>query len=260
MKYNKLKFLILSFIFCLICNTGIFAYTVNEVIDEKIVLELQNKKNLERCLFNVPNADFIYTPNTELADKTKKMWPASKKPPVYIAEELYLLKKEDLGENVTIENASKIMRSISKMQGMLYYSNTHKKEKVLYKECYRIKGPKDLTRIDDDVTGTADGKIMYCVQNDSSFGKTNYRLEYHQTEKEVSADFISISPLYAGPVKTIDTDDLRISVVITDCDDYLLVYMAIKTICPSMPVFKKTMDESFSARLNAIYKWFIKQF
>ena len=53
------------------------------------------------------------------------------------------------------------------------------KLETLYKEAYTIKGPKDRTKVADDTAGSADGKVLYCMQNDNSFGKTNYRMEIH---------------------------------------------------------------------------------
>ena len=142
---------------------------------------------------------------------------------------------------------------------MQYYSSD-KKIETLYKEAYCIAGPKDRTKVPDDTAGSADGKIMYSMQDDNSFGKTNYRLEYHQTAQEVSAGFSNTTGLYVGPIKGINDDNLRISMVIIDCGQDFMVYMLVQAKFPALKILENSMNESFSSRLNAIYNWFIKQF
>jgi hypothetical protein len=248
--------------FVTICT--ISAYSLTDILDSSTISSLKKTGKLEKSSYNKTPVKFSLTPNTEFAKKAVQFWPNNKDAPVYVAEELYLINKEKLGSGdsnkTTIDYASKVIRSVSKMEGMQYYSHREKKVKTLYKECYCIKGPKDRTRIDDDTDGNAEGKVMYCMQDDNSFGKINYRLEYHQSEQEVSAGFVCTTPIYMGLVKAIEADNLRISVVITDCGDSMLVYMVVQANFPAIPVFESTMKESFSARLDAIYKWFVQQF
>ena len=256
---------LLKFIFCLFaCTTtvySVFAYDVDKIVSPVYLEELKKNGKIEKNYFNKENVELSLIPDTELAQSAKKFWPSSKEKPVYVAEELYYMKKSDIGQGtITIDKASKVIRSISKMEGMEYYSHSAKKNEILYKECYRTSGPLTKDRLEDDTEGNADGKVFYCLQNDNSFGKTNYRLEYHQSKNETSAGFVCTTPIYMGPIKAIDKDNLRISVVISDCGDSVLVYMLVQAKIPTIGMFKQTMDDSFSARLDAIYKWFVKQF
>lgn len=245
-------------------SSRLYSVSPEKILDQKVYSTLIEKGKIDRTFYNKKNVSLLLYPSTQLASKAIKSWPSEKNEPVYVAEELFMLNKKDLGtgdvSKVTIDEASKIIRSVSKMEGMEYYSHSDKKNEVLYKDCYCIKGPNDRTRVPDDLTGSANGKIMYCFQNDNSFGKTNYRLEYHQTENEVSATFINTTPIYMGIVKAIDSDNLRINVVITDCEDKMLVYMLVQAKFPALAVFENTMNESFGSRLDAIYKWFVHQF
>jgi hypothetical protein len=264
-RFSKKCVGIFSVLFILISQQVLAeSFSVDNIVDKSILTELKEKGKIEKTYFNKKNSKLTLTPKTPLAEKNVKIWPGEKGAPVYVAEELYLLDKKSLGSGdsnkTTIDFASKVIRSVSKMEGMKYYSHTDKKIETLYTECYCIKGPKDRTRIADDTNGSAEGKIMYCLQNDNSFGKTNYRLEYHQTENETSACFMNTTPIYMGIVKGIDTDDMRIGVVITDCGDTMLVYMLVQAKMPALSLFEKTMNDSFGSRLDAIYKWFILQF
>lgn len=240
------------------------ALTVGQILPEKTVTALKEKGRLVNTRYMSETVELIYKPDTPLVKIAADVWPETKEKPVYYSEQIYLLNKKTLGsgnpEKNNIEYASKVLRSASKMQGMQYYSNTDKKVTTLYKECYCIKGPKNREKIADDTEGSADGKILYCLQNDHSFGKTEYRLEYHQTADEVNANYINISPLYVGIFKGVDTDDLMISIVMTDCGDDLVVYMLVRSKFPAVKMLEDSMNDSFSSRLDAIYKWFIEQF
>lgn len=240
------------------------ALTVEQILPESTVSALREKGHLENMSYMSDTVELIYKPDTPLTKIVADLWPAEKEKPVYYSEQIYLLNKKTLGsgnpEKNNIEYASKVLRSVSKMQGIQYYSNTDKKVTTLYKECYCIKGPKNREKIADDTEGSADGKILYCLQNDHSFGKTEYRLEYHQSAEEVNVNFINISPLYVGIFKGVDTDDIKISFVMTDCGEEFVVYMLVKSKFPAVKMLENSMNDSFSSRLNAIYKWFIEQF
>lgn len=249
----------------LIAASAVQALSVEEILPEKTVVELRQKGHLENTRYKSETIELVYKPQTPLTEIVSNIWPKNKAVPVYYSEQIYLMKKTALGSGDpsknNIEYASKILRSPGKMQGMQYYSNRDKKVTTLYKECYSIKGPKNREKIADDTEGSADGKIFYCLQNDHSFGKTEYRMEYHQTADEVNVNFINVSPLYVGNIiKGVDTEDLRISFVMTDCGEELVVYMLVQAKFPGMKMLEDSMNDSFSSRLNAIYKWFIEQF
>lgn len=260
-KLSKISNIYVLFLFTIV---SVNAASINDILPEKTVSLLKENGHLVNTHYMSENIELVYKPETSFAEIAANSWPADKDKPIYYSEQIYLLNKKTLGsgnpEKNNIEYASKILRSASKMQGMQYYSNKDKKVTTLYKECYCIKGPGKREKIADDTNGSADGKILYCLQNDHSFGKTEYRLEYHQSAYEVNANFINISPLYVGIFKGVDTDDLRISIVMTDCGEDFVVYMLVKAKFPAVKMLEDSMNDSFSSRLDAIYKWFIEQF
>lgn len=262
MRGKMKRLLICTFLFCI--TLPLFAISVDEVLDKDTAAELRKNGKIEVLHYMENNFQLKKSPETELNVLARKNWPNQKDKPVYIAEELYLLNKKDLGKGdfstTNIPYISKLVRSVSKMEGMKYYSHTNKKVMTLYKECYRIESATGKTKLPDDLEGSADGKVYYCMQNDESFGKTNYRLEYKQTENEVSASFTNVSPLWVGIIKGIDTENMNISLVVTDCGEELLVYMLVQSRFPALAILEKTMNDSFGSRLDAIYKWFINQF
>lgn len=252
---------------CMICALSMYslsAFTVEEIVNPEVLEQLKAQGVVQNQFYKKGDSTIKLAPKTPLAEQAAAFWPENEEKPVFIMENLYLLKKSELGDGdvskMDIDFVSKIIRSVSKMEGMEYYSYSDKKTKVLYKECYCIAGPNDRTRVPDDTEGSAEGKVMYCMQNDCSFGKTNYQLNYHQSAKETSAGFINVSPVYIGFVKAVDTNNLRISLVITDCGDSFVVYMLVQAKFPALSIIENKMNDSFRGRLEAIYKWFVAQF
>ncbi len=260
MKFARTITLIVSLVSLSV--TSLFAVDAKKIVSPDVYAEVKKNGNAERTYFKQPNATLALAPDTKLTNAAKGLWTSTQKP-VFIWEKLYLVPKSQLGTGdvsaVNIDKVSKILRSLSTLEGIQYYSSKKKME-VLYKEAYCIKGPKDRTRVPDDLSGSADGKVLYCLQNDNSFGKINYKIEYHQNNQELSAIFSNTTGLFVGPVKGISEDNLKISVVTVDCDSEMLVYLLVKANFPSVGFLEDTMKQSLSTRLDALYKWMISKF
>lgn len=184
-------------------------------------------------------------------------------------ESLYYLNKKEIlkasnssAADITIADVSKVCRSISKMQGMKYYSTTRKKELVLYEKAFTIA---DLTSSDpapipDKTTGSAEGQTIYALQDDNSFGVTRYELKYHQSENALMARFINKDTMGIGPFKAIYPDCMVINLVVIDCGDNILLYLSDDLDSVKFPGIKGQITDSITSRMEAIYKWFFKQF
>lgn len=253
-----------TFILSLFCVSGLFAYNAADLVSASTFEKLQKDGVVQVSHYKEAGAKLSLVPNTPAAKEVYNMWPSSNENPVFLGEHLYLISKSKLNsanpESVTIDKASKVVRSVSKMQGMTYYSHRSKKTKTLYEEAYCIKGANDRTRVADDTAGSANGKILYALLNDASFGKTNYRMEYTQNAQEVALHFINETPLSVMGIKAVNNNNMHIKLVITDCGDSVMVYMAVMAKFPGIKMLEQTMNESFIARLDSIYGWFCKQF
>ena len=185
----------------------------------------------------------------------------------YTYEGLYLLNKKDLlakgtsgKSTITIQDVADTIRSISKMQGMKYYSTTKKKECVLYEKTYMIAGPDDKTKIPDQNTGNADGQVSYCLQDDNSFGVNTYKLSYHQNGDTLWCNFSILDKMGLGPFKAIYPGKMIINILVIDCGDDLLLYLCTDTDSIKFPGIRGQITDSMSSRMDAVYKWFITQF
>ena len=252
-----------SFFMMMTCGAAA-AFESSALFDAATYRELKEKGYIERSFFGKDSVSLSLYPDTPLGKKASHIWPAGKDSPTFCVEEIYLIPKKELGRGnyarTTVDYASKVLRSVSKLEGIHYYSNLERKDAVLYKAAHFIASPGNQERIEDDTAGSAEGLVKYCILDDHSFGRARYTLHYNERPDEISASFVNIDSLKLGPIKGIDPGNLYISLVISDCGDDMLVYLVTQAKTPTLKIIKSTIYDSFSARLTAIYNWFCGQF
>lgn len=238
------------------------AFSFSESISDETLEKLKAAGELQNVFLSNDKAELSLVPKTELSELAVKKWTSDEKPRL-TTEKLFYLDKKSLGGNseseLTVEKVSKILRSISTMKGTEYYSNRHKKWEVLYHDAYLVDSKESKNPIPDDTEGSADGKALYCMQDDNSFGKCYYQLEYRQTEKEVSVYFDNFEPLKFGPITAAKAHNVKINLVAVDEGDYYLVYLLVQASYPRISLFENMMLDSFNSRVDSIYKWFVKE-
>lgn len=218
------------------------------------------ENNVQQNVFlNNQKVELTLTPQTELGQEAVKTW-TSKESPRLTTEKLFRIKKSDYEGELSIEKISGIIRSVSTMKGQKYYSNRHKKVETLYHDACLIDSPENKKRIEDQTEGNADGLTLYCMQDDNSFGKCYYRLDYRQRENEVSVTFDNFEPLKFGPITAAKKHNVKINLVAVDSEDEILVYLLCQAYYPRISILEEKMIDSFNARVDAIYEWFTKQF
>jgi hypothetical protein len=187
----------------------------------------------------------------------------------YITECLYLVDKDTVIKNSTqsllpvdtsIKAVSRILRSISKMEGMKYYSHFYKKSVTLYSRTYMIAGPDDNTPVSDLNTGNADGQIVYAFQNDHTLGGCTYLLNYYQSAAEMYVTFNNLTKMMFGIIKAVDPRQFRANMLVMDCGNQFLIYISTDTGCPRVRIIDSQINDAFNDRLDALYTWFISQF
>lgn len=248
---------ILGFIFALNFFTiFLSAYSAEEILGAENFKLLKEQEKIQANEFKPKEAKFSLLPDTQLSNKiADDLLSEEGELPSLIGENVYLIPKE----NIDLNEVSVILRSVSKMEGMEYYSNGEKKWTTLYHDAYCIAGPQDRTKVADNTDGDANGLVQYCLLNDNSLGKTNYKVSYFQTENEISMKLVNTTPVYYKFIKAVKPENVHINLVMTVCDDYIVVYMNVKANFFSLGVLEKRMQKSLLNRLDAIYAWFFRQ-
>jgi len=253
LKLNKL--LLLTTTLCLAGGTSLFAQKAAKRV-EQITGEYYEKlvKNGKLTMSSVlGSANLWLLPQTEYAFEIKNsLVTKQEKDFSFTYETLYYIEKQ-----ASIEKISEIARSISKMEGLKYYSTTKKKEQVLYKNAYMVDGKDSKKEIPDQNKGNADGQISYCLMDDNHFGKTIYELSYNQSKEELLTTFSNQDDMGYGPFRLIQPEKLVINLLVEPCEDGIVVYLCADLSCKNFPGLKDSITDSISTRIDAISKWFI---
>jgi len=207
----------------------------------------------------LPDSSYSDLIKSGLINKDPKNYPFTYES-IYYRTKAELLKSSGSSKNtITIDDISKVCRSTSKMKGMTYFSTTRNKEQILYEEAYMIDGPEG-SKIPDQNTGNGDGQVSYCMQKDNSFGECRYKLSYFQKETEMLARFENTSIIGLGPFKAIYPGMMNINILVIDCGEDIVLYICCDLDSVKYPGIKAQITDSMTSRMDAVYRWFIKQF
>jgi len=188
----------------------------------------------------------------------------------YASEALFYVTKDDLVKkskkedkskvDTSINTVSKIVRSISQMKGMLYYSNTRKRYEVLYNDAYRITDEKNTAKIQDDLNGSANGKTVYAMLDEHTFGKAYYKIQYQENDKCVTMTMENLTSLSYKFIKALKPGKLKMAVTVYDTGDGYFVYVAMLADFKQMGFLENKMNNSFTARIRAIKDFIVSKF
>ena len=251
-----------TFIFCLclavLLSGGLFAQAAENIpseIDGAIFQQLLEKGEYRVQYFKESGRDFTLYPQTELGSLLTKTWTETKDP-VFVAESLFLIEKPEGSNQLDTALISRIMRSVSSMEGIEYYSNSEKKMKTLYSQSYTIDNLEDKNRIPDNVDGSAENLSVYAFQEDGSFGDNYYQIDYRQRENEVSMVIRLMEPLKYGLVTAVKANNLVFNIDVLDKGSYLVMYVGAKVKFPAISLLENKLNKSFGSRITALHDWF----
>lgn len=251
MMIKKITKKSVAILFSILMVTSTFAENI-------IISECRDDGSNELKL--LPENEYSEKVRQSMIVKDEKRYPFTYEGVYYLNKKELLETSNSTKEDITIDDVSRICRSISKMEGMKYYSNNKKKECVLYEKTYMIENETSKEPIPDQNTGNADGQVSYCLQDDHSFGINRYKLSYNQSEKAFLAQFVIVDTMGLGPFNAIYPGKMVINILITDEGDELIMYLNTDLESVKYPGISDKIEDSMTSRMTAVYKWFITQF
>ena len=231
--------------------------TLDSFLSAEQRIELLQQGYLLRSVYNKENAVPRLVPLFAVPQTFAENW--NKGNPTFLIEALYLHKKAQGGIK-DVNKISRILRSVSKLEGLQYYSSSRKKMRTLYETSYIIDDPKTKVRATDPVDNPSADFSVYVLQKDLTFDKNIYR--YRFCADADSAGFMStnVGVLKYSVFKAIEPENLEVSIAVTDLGDYLLVHMLTRVDFTAPSVFRDRVQNSFRTRGEAVYGWFIMQY
>lgn len=238
---------------------------LDEVAPPLFLQKLKADKKIE-LVHDVYDYSLILLPVSEFSQIVRdgRIDKSSKKCIPFNAEYLYIVPKCEGDEGVIgdINDVSRVFRSLSRMTGMKYHYEKKKLE-TLYKDVYMIEKPdlKNLVRVPDPLEGPTDGLKAYCLQDDHTYGKLCYELSYRQNETTVYVEFFLATPMAVLGIKGVKSNNLKVNVMAIDCGDSILLYLGTDAAAEKLALvnMRKQMSDSMVVRIEAIYKWFLKE-
>lgn len=170
-----------------------------------------------------------------------------------------------LENDKSMPEISQILRTISSMQGIKYYSTGSKKWETLYEVATFIDSPESKNPVGEEKikeTLSSDGKKLYCLLEDHSLGSCVYELSYFERDNEIAVNFHLVEPIKLGPVKAVKADNLVINLVVLKekpDSDKLTLYLNVKAKYVKLAMIENRLNKSFERRIDSMYTWFESQ-
>ncbi|MCI6545259.1 MAG: hypothetical protein MSH22_03720 [Spirochaetia bacterium] len=239
----------------------LFAQSLEDYVDSKYLAEIKSKGNIS-LIHEKKDTVMEMVPFCKYTDEIKSDLICTKGGVPFLAEFLYVIPKKDLADDISkvnSESIEKLFRSLSKMEGMTYIHNGGK-EDILYKKCYAIASPDSDTPISDPLEGEVDGLKVYAYQHDHTFGHTKYEINYYKDNNVILLKFINQIPMGILGIKAVKEKSLKMNVMCIDIGEDLLLYLSTDVKAKNLPGIRGQIEDSMTVRMDAVYKWFMKQF
>jgi hypothetical protein len=153
-----------------------------------------------------------------------------------------------------------ILRSISSMQGIEYYSATRGRMRTLFAASYAIDDPKTVKRIPDPLVEEVPAySEAHMFQEDLTFGKNVYRAEYFARDYGIVLKIRNLTEMRYYFLPMVKPEDSLTVLAVLPYEDGILFYGVMAAHTPSFFGIERSREESFYNRLNALYGWFVRE-
>lgn len=228
---------------------------LEELLPEDVISDLLETGKARKTVYKSQNPKLTCYPDNMLGREASEF--VSKIQSVFLVESLYLYKKPESAKEVSVKEVGKILRSLSTLKGIQYYSETSNKFKELYKESYVTEKSNKKVVLPDPV-GDLTGELeIYALMEDNMLGKNLYRFLYMEDGNATGFYANNIDKMHFGLIKIVEPENMRISLIVTDLGDYLLAYGVIGLDLFVIPGMENMINSSFTNRADAFFVWFM---
>lgn len=240
---------------------------LEDILNSEYISELRENNKISRFFTEKDNSDFQFYPDLELSKIATKKWKSTRQDsPNFTIESIYRLEKskadkEFTGENfekILFEDAKikKILRSVSKMEGIKYYSNSRKRTEILYSKAFTVNNPTERKKIVDNFDYSENP--IYVLLDDNSFGEYLSIINYDSKDFENCFEYVNIDNINYGIIKAVEPYNMQVFIDVINCENEIIVYVYIQSKMDVPAIFKNKIYDSFVARTDALFEWFKK--
>ncbi len=153
-----------------------------------------------------------------------------------------------------------ILRSISSMKGIEYYSASRQRWRTFYLDSYVIPSQNAEQPLPDPlVSSIPEDSLLYIFQHDSSFGRNRYQAHYRYHEHSFLVTIHNLTTMRYLIFPMVQPQNMRILIHIMPTEEGLIYYGLSMVNVPNLFGFEERVANSFTNRVRALYRWFKSQ-
>jgi hypothetical protein len=151
-----------------------------------------------------------------------------------------------------------ILRSVSTLQGLEYYSASRGEMRLLFEESWVIADPRSRGALPDPVVDRVPPEdVIFIHQKDKSFGSNESRMTFRAVPGAIWADIANLTPMrYMGIFRVADPENMQIHLISVPVREGLLVYGTMSARTRDVKAFADRARSSFTNRVIALTQWY----
>lgn len=151
-----------------------------------------------------------------------------------------------------------ILRSVSTMEGIEYYSASRERMRTFYHDSYAVAGPDGDERIPDPLVSRIPREDrVYVFQKDSSFGKNVQQLDYTYAGGNFLIRMQNLTTMfYNGLIPLVGDENLLTYLVVDPQAEGIVFYGHLAVRVGALFGMEDRARNSFYNRIKALYDWF----
>ena len=152
-----------------------------------------------------------------------------------------------------------ILRSVSTLTGLEYYSASRGRMRLLFEESWAISDLKTFREPLPDplvsIIPAADS--LYIHQKDKSFATHQSKMTFTARPGAFSAAIVNITPLrYKGLIRVVNPGNMQTHLIVVPGREGLLIYGAMSARTRNVKLFLDRAQASFTNRIAALADWY----
>ena len=151
-----------------------------------------------------------------------------------------------------------IMRSVSTLQGLEYYSASREEMRLLFEESWMIDGEKGREALPDPLVSSVPAEDSFYVhQKDKSFGSNTQLMNFRAAGQVIAVDIVNRTPMrYRGLIRVVDPGNMQIHLIAVPVEEGILIYGTMSARTRDVKAFLDRARNSFTNRVIALAGWY----
>lgn len=215
----------------------------------------------EETAFYTDQPTFTLAPDTAFTDAIAQEVTALE-PRLGIEARFYLSLPKEVVQKEDFElRLYNILRSVSTMEGIEYYSASRERMRTFYDESFAVAGPEGKERVPDPLVSRIPREDrVYVFQRDNSFGRNVQQLDYSYAEGNVLIRMENLTTMfYNGFIPLVADGNLLTYLVLEPQQEGIVFYGHLAVKVGALFGMEDRARSSFYNRIKALYDWFTQR-